>query len=58
MEQRMVVISWPTGVYIVAKEMLTSISREYGIKVIFFDGRGGPPSAAAVRHINFMLPSA
>nr|MBP7558777.1 phosphoenolpyruvate carboxylase [Chitinophagaceae bacterium] len=27
-----------------AKEMLTSVSREYGIDVIFFDGRGGPPS--------------
>ncbi|MEO5582872.1 MAG: phosphoenolpyruvate carboxylase [Saprospiraceae bacterium] len=27
-----------------AKEMLTTISREHGIKVIFFDGRGGPPS--------------
>jgi phosphoenolpyruvate carboxylase len=27
-----------------AKEMLTAISREYNIKVIFFDGRGGPPS--------------
>ena len=27
-----------------AKEQLTSISRQYGIDVIFFDGRGGPPS--------------
>jgi phosphoenolpyruvate carboxylase len=27
-----------------AKEELTRISREYGINVIFFDGRGGPPS--------------
>ena len=27
-----------------AKEELTNISRKYGIKVIFFDGRGGPPS--------------
>ena len=26
-----------------AKENITSISRKYGIKVIFFDGRGGPP---------------
>jgi phosphoenolpyruvate carboxylase len=24
--------------------MITKISREYGIKVIFFDGRGGPPA--------------
>ncbi len=27
-----------------AKEELTSISREYGINVVFFDGRGGPPA--------------
>ncbi len=27
-----------------AKEMLTSVSREQGITVVFFDGRGGPPS--------------
>ena len=27
-----------------AKEALTKISREYDIDVIFFDGRGGPPS--------------
>jgi phosphoenolpyruvate carboxylase len=27
-----------------AKEMITKVSREYGIKVIFFDGRGGPPA--------------
>ena len=27
-----------------AKEILTSISREHNIEVIFFDGRGGPPS--------------
>ena len=27
-----------------AKEALTEVSREYGIKVIFFDGRGGPPA--------------
>ncbi|MGB3775196.1 MAG: phosphoenolpyruvate carboxylase [Leeuwenhoekiella sp.] len=27
-----------------AKEMLTKVSREHGIKVIFFDGRGGPPA--------------
>lgn len=27
-----------------AKQELTSISREFGIKVIFFDGRGGPPA--------------
>ena len=27
-----------------AKEALTTISRKFGIKVIFFDGRGGPPA--------------
>lgn len=27
-----------------AKEAITSVSRKYGIKVIFFDGRGGPPA--------------
>ncbi len=27
-----------------AKEQITTISRKYGIKVIFFDGRGGPPA--------------
>jgi phosphoenolpyruvate carboxylase len=27
-----------------AKENLTEISRKFGIKVIFFDGRGGPPA--------------
>jgi phosphoenolpyruvate carboxylase len=27
-----------------AKEMLTTISRKYDIKVLFFDGRGGPPA--------------
>ncbi|MGC4039773.1 MAG: phosphoenolpyruvate carboxylase [Flavobacterium sp.] len=27
-----------------AKEMITEVSRKYGIKVIFFDGRGGPPA--------------
>ncbi len=27
-----------------AKEAITEMSRRYGIKVIFFDGRGGPPA--------------
>ncbi|BAO56326.1 phosphoenolpyruvate carboxylase [Nonlabens marinus] len=27
-----------------AKEALTSVSREFGIDVVFFDGRGGPPA--------------
>lgn len=31
------------GIY-KAKEQLTAVSREYDVDVIFFDGRGGPPS--------------
>ena len=31
------------GIY-QAKEALTKISRDYGITVVFFDGRGGPPA--------------
>jgi phosphoenolpyruvate carboxylase len=27
-----------------AKEQLTAISRKYGVEVVFFDGRGGPPA--------------
>lgn len=27
-----------------AKDELTALSREHGVKVIFFDGRGGPPA--------------
>lgn len=27
-----------------AKEELTNISRQYGVDVVFFDGRGGPPA--------------
>ncbi|WP_300673017.1 phosphoenolpyruvate carboxylase [Soonwooa sp.] len=27
-----------------AKEELTAVAKEFGIKVIFFDGRGGPPA--------------
>ena len=27
-----------------AKEELTAISRNYGVDVVFFDGRGGPPA--------------
>lgn len=27
-----------------AKEELTAVSRQYGIEVVFFDGRGGPPA--------------
>jgi len=31
------------GIY-KAKEVLSQLSQEYGIEVIFFDGRGGPPA--------------
>jgi phosphoenolpyruvate carboxylase len=31
------------GIY-KAKENLTAMSRKYGVKVVFFDGRGGPPA--------------
>ncbi|MUP45799.1 phosphoenolpyruvate carboxylase [Gramella sp. BOM4] len=31
------------GIY-KAKETITEVSRKYGIKVVFFDGRGGPPA--------------
>ncbi len=31
------------GIY-KAKEQLTSISKQYGVDVVFFDGRGGPPA--------------
>lgn len=27
-----------------AKEALTTVSRDYGIAIVFFDGRGGPPA--------------
>ncbi len=36
-----------------AKEQLTQISREYGINVLFFDGRGGPPSRGGGKTHNF-----
>ncbi|HTQ26863.1 MAG TPA: phosphoenolpyruvate carboxylase [Puia sp.] len=31
------------GIY-KAKEELTAVSRQYGVDVVFFDGRGGPPA--------------
>ena len=31
------------GIY-KAKQTITTVSRKYGIKVVFFDGRGGPPA--------------
>ncbi len=36
-----------------AKEQLTKVSREYGIKVTFFDGRGGPPGRGGGNNQNF-----
>lgn len=36
-----------------AKEKLTAVSRKYGIKVIFFDGRGGPPARGGGKTHNF-----
>lgn len=36
-----------------AKEELTKISREFGIKVTFFDGRGGPPARGGGNSHNF-----
>lgn len=36
-----------------AKENLTEVSRRYGIKVIFFDGRGGPPARGGGKTHNF-----
>lgn len=36
-----------------AKENLTRVSREHGIKVIFFDGRGGPPARGGGKTHNF-----
>lgn len=36
-----------------AKEELTAISRQYDIDVVFFDGRGGPPSRGGGKTHNF-----
>lgn len=36
-----------------AKENLTTVSRAHGIKVIFFDGRGGPPARGGGKTHNF-----
>jgi len=36
-----------------AKENLTSVSRKYGVTVIFFDGRGGPPARGGGKTHNF-----
>jgi len=36
-----------------AKEALSRVSREYGIEVVFFDGRGGPPARGGGRTHQF-----
>ncbi|MFD2916449.1 phosphoenolpyruvate carboxylase [Psychroserpens luteus] len=36
-----------------AKENLTTVSRKYGVTVIFFDGRGGPPARGGGKTHNF-----
>ena len=36
-----------------AKESLTKVSRKFGIKVLFFDGRGGPPARGGVNTHQF-----
>ncbi|WP_298902918.1 phosphoenolpyruvate carboxylase [uncultured Psychroserpens sp.] len=36
-----------------AKENLTTVSRNYGVTVIFFDGRGGPPARGGGKTHNF-----
>lgn len=36
-----------------AKEALSQVSKEYGIQVIFFDGRGGPPARGGGRTHQF-----
>ena len=36
-----------------AKENLTAVSREHGVTVIFFDGRGGPPARGGGKTHNF-----
>lgn len=36
-----------------AKEELTKVSRAYGIEVVFFDGRGGPPARGGGNMHNF-----
>lgn len=36
-----------------AKEALSAVSEEYGVKVVFFDGRGGPPARGGGRTHQF-----
>lgn len=40
------------GIY-KAKEKLTAVSKKYNIEVVFFDGRGGPPSRGGGKTHNF-----
>jgi phosphoenolpyruvate carboxylase len=36
-----------------AKEMISRVADQYGVKVVFFDGRGGPPSRGGGNTHNF-----
>ena len=36
-----------------AKQQITEVSRKYGIKIVFFDGRGGPPARGGGKTHNF-----
>lgn len=36
-----------------AKEALTQVSRQYGVSVVFFDGRGGPPGRGGGNNANY-----
>ncbi len=36
-----------------AKENLTAVSREFGVSVIFFDGRGGPPGRGGGNNVSY-----
>jgi phosphoenolpyruvate carboxylase len=36
-----------------AKEALTAVAKEYGVQVVFFDGRGGPPARGGGRTHQF-----
>ncbi len=40
------------GIY-TAKEAITTMSRKYNVKVVFFDGRGGPPARGGGKTHNF-----
>jgi phosphoenolpyruvate carboxylase len=43
-EPKTVAISWPTGASTKPRKPSPRYRAEHGIKVVFFDGRGGPPA--------------